>query len=111
MKLKDYLNAIQGSLLTPDSDLETEINGGYVSDLLSDVMGNAEEGQMWITIMRHLNVIAVASLANVCAITFPKGYLPEEPVIKKAQQVGIPLISSKLNTFEVAGILYKNLHE
>ncbi|MDP8321985.1 MAG: hypothetical protein RAO94_06515, partial [Candidatus Stygibacter australis] len=90
-------------------NLDIEINGGYVSDLLSDVMGNAREGQVWITIMRHLNVIAVASLTNMSAITFSKGYLPDDTVIAKADMEGIPLISSKLDTFNIAGILYKNL--
>jgi len=109
MKLKDFMLAIDGHLLTKDTDLDIEIKGGYVSDLLSDVMGSAQEGQVWITIMRHLNVIAVASLTNVVAITFSKSYLPEEPVIQKADQVGITLISSKLNTFEIAGILYQHI--
>ena len=109
MKLKDFLEAINGKLLTKTENLDIEINGGYVSDLLSDVMGNAKEGQVWITIMRHLNVIAVASLTNMSAITFSKGYLPDDAVIAKADQEGIPLISSNLNTFEIAGILYKNL--
>jgi len=109
MKLRDFLEAINGKLLTKTDDLDIEINGGYVSDLLSDVMGNAKEGQVWITIMRHLNVIAVASLTNMTAITFSKGYMPDEAVITKADQEGIPLISSNLNTFDIAGILYKNL--
>jgi len=43
------------------------------------------------------------------AITFSKGYMPDEAVITKADQEGIPLISSNLNTFDIAGILYKNL--
>ncbi len=110
MKLRDYLVAINGKLLTESSDLDTQITGGYASDLLSDVMGSAKEGEMWITIMRHLNVIAVASLTNIAAITFSKGFLPEEPVIQKATQVGVPLISTNLNTFQIAGILYQYLN-
>ncbi len=109
MKLKDFMDAINGHLLTKDFDQDIDISGGYVSDLLSDVMAGAQEGQVWITIMRHLNVIAVANLTNVAAIIFSKGYLPEEPVIQKADQVGITLISSNLNTFEIAGILYQHL--
>ena len=111
MNLQEFVVTIQGKVLTKDVDLSQTIKGGYVSDLLSDVMGNAQEGQVWITIMRHLNVVAVASLANVAAITFPKGYLPEDVVIQKAQQVGIPLISTELETFEVSGILYRELNK
>jgi predicted transcriptional regulator len=109
MKLKEFLEIIEGKLLTKENIMDIEINGGYVSDLLSDVMGNAQEGQVWITIMRHLNVVAVASLTNVPAITFSKGYMPDAAVIAKADQEGITLISSNLNTFDIAGILYKHL--
>ncbi|HCX72101.1 MAG TPA: hypothetical protein DHM37_00095 [Candidatus Cloacimonas sp.] len=108
--LKDFLEKIDGKVLTTEVDIsQTEIKDGYVSDLLSDVMGNAEEGQVWITIMRHLNVVAVASLANLSAVVFAKSYQPEDAVIKKANQEGICLISTPLPTFQVAGILYEML--
>ena len=42
--------------------LSTAIAGGYTSDLLSDVMGHADAGYLWITLQAHKNVIAIASL-------------------------------------------------
>lgn len=108
--LSDLLKQVEGELLTDqDSDISLEINGGYVSDLLSDVMGNAREGDIWITIMKHLNVIAVASLANLSAIIFSRGITPEPAVIEKAAQENICLIKSSLSTFEIAGRLHKLL--
>ncbi|MDY6915645.1 MAG: DRTGG domain-containing protein [Candidatus Cloacimonadota bacterium] len=108
--LKDFLKKIDGQILTQKVDISnTKIKDGYVSDLLSDVMGNAKEGQVWITIMRHLNVVAVASLANLSAVVFAKNYKPEKAVIDKANEEGICLISTSLPTFEVTGILYEML--
>jgi len=111
IKLSDYVTAINGINCTPSLALEgVEINGAYVCDMLSDVMASAKSGQVWITIMKHLNVIAVASMTGIPAIIFAKGNEPEPLIIEKAIEEGILLISSKLPTFELAGILYKLLY-
>lgn len=110
VKLNKIINEIDGKIISEEIDIENiEVTGAYVSDLLSDVMGNAREGQVWITIMKHLNVIAVASLAGMPAVIFSKNIKVDPHVIKKAQQEDIVLVSSPLPTFEVTGIIYNLL--
>ncbi|NLN84692.1 MAG: hypothetical protein GX135_01140 [Candidatus Cloacimonetes bacterium] len=107
INLAEYMAAVQGTNHTPKVDPEKiEISGGYVCDMLSDVMGSAREGQAWITIMKHLNTVAVAALTGIPAIVFSKGNVPEENVVEKATSEGICLISSELDSFSLAGILY-----
>ncbi|HOZ00651.1 MAG TPA: hypothetical protein PLG20_02460 [Candidatus Syntrophosphaera sp.] len=111
IKLTKFLKEIAGTNHTPELDpSEIEITGGYVCDMLSDVMGSARPGQIWITIMKHLNTVAVASMTGVPAILFAKGNIPEDAVIAKATAEGICLVSSELDTFSLAGILYKLLN-
>lgn len=110
IKVAELLAAIDGEIVTENNPEELEITGGYVSDLLSDVMGNAREGDLWITIMRHLNVVAVASLTGVAAIVFAKGIIPAEAVIAKANDEGICMITSNKETFDTSGIVYALLH-
>jgi len=110
IKLSDYLAAINGTNHTPALDPgQIEIQGAYVSDMLSDVMGSAKPDEVWITIMKHLNVIAVASMTGIPAIIFAKGNTPDAAVCDKALEESICLISSRLSTFELSGILYKLL--
>lgn len=107
VSLTKYIEKIGGENLTNSIDTDgIELTGGYVSDLLSDVMGSAQDNQLWITIMKHLNVIAVASLANIPCICFAKGVRPDEPIIQKANEEGICLITSDKTTYELAGMLY-----
>ena len=107
LHLKSLITEIDGEVLTPQVDIENiVVSDGYVADLLSDVMGNAKDNQVWITIMKHLNSIAVASLANIPCIIYPKGIKPEPEVIDRATEEGICLISSSLPTFDIAGRLY-----
>jgi hypothetical protein len=111
-RLSLFLDKISGSNMTPSIDISNvEIDGGYVSDLLSDVMGSAQPKQVWITIMKHLNVIAVASMTGIPCIVFAKDSKPDEVVIKKAIEEGICLFCSDMPVFELAGILYLLLHQ
>jgi len=91
--------------------MEKEITGGYVSDLLSDVMGNAVEGEVWVTLQTHNNVSAVASLKELSAIIIVKGLIPEENTKKHCEEEKIPLLGTSLETFEIAGKLYKLLQK
>lgn len=111
MKLNKFVEMIDAEILTNSNNPEEiDINGGCVSDLLSDVMGSAQEGQLWITIMRHLNTVAVASMIGLPAIIFAKNIKPDEQVVNKANQEGICLLSSQLTTFQIAGKLYQALY-
>ena len=84
---------------------EREINGVYIGDLLSWVMGRAESGNAWITIMSNINIIAVASLADVSCILLAEGVTLEESVRQTAEQKGINVYSSERTAYELAACL------
>lgn len=107
VNLNDYMKVISGVNHTPALDPTTvDLEGAYVCDMLSDVMGSAKPKQAWITIMKHLNVIAVASMTGIPVIVFAKGNQPDAAVIDKATEESIVLVSSPLSTYELAGELY-----
>jgi serine kinase of HPr protein (carbohydrate metabolism regulator) len=89
--------------------LDKEITGGYVSDLLSDVMGNAQEGQIWLTLQNHMNVLAICSLKDLSGVVLVKGIKPSEELVAKAGQEGIALLGSNEQTFEISGKIYQLL--
>ncbi len=111
MELKKILDTINGKVLTEEIYQNLEISGAYSSDLLSDVMGNSHRGEIWITIMRHLNVIAVASLSEMPVILFSKNFIPDSKVIEKAVSENIILITSPYPTFELCGKIYNLFHK
>lgn len=110
VSLKDYLEKVQAEILTPEIDItQVTVTNGYVSDMLSDVMGTAKEGQVWITIMRHMNTVAVASMTNIPCVLFAKGLKPDAAVIGRANQEEVCLAVSDKQVFDLAGILYQML--
>nr|WP_321409832.1 DRTGG domain-containing protein [uncultured Carboxylicivirga sp.] len=110
MKVTDIIEKLNLKVIAGAEGLQNEVTGGYTSDLLSDVMGNADEGQVWITLQTHRNVMAVASLKEVAAVIIVKGLEAEESTISQSNDEGIPLLSSDLETFELSGQLYQLLH-
>jgi predicted transcriptional regulator len=110
MKVNDLRDMLSLQVLTEGVSLDAEVLGGYVSDLLSDVMANAKEGDIWITLQTHLNIVAIASLKGITGIIIVNGRRPDEETLKKASEEGIPIMSTKESAFEVAGKLYKALN-
>jgi len=81
---------------------EREPNGAYIGDLLSWVMGKADSGNVWITIMSNINVIAVATLADVSCIVLAEGVTLDADVISAAEAKGVNVLSSPLSAYSVA---------
>ena len=84
------------------SDSAREIEGAYIGDLLSWVMGRAKQNDAWITIMSNINIIAVASLADTACIILAEGVVPEQNVIDTANAKGINLLTTELTAYELA---------
>lgn len=85
---------------------DQEIATGYTSDLLSDVMANAEEGAVLITIQAHKNAVAVASLAGCPAIVICNDRPIPEDMVDSARQEEIALYSTGHNQYRISGELY-----
>ena len=86
-------------LCVPDPDREVE--GGYIGDLLSWVMGNAQSGDAWITIMSNDNVVAVAVLTDVACVILSEGVTLDERLRDLAEKKDINVFSTELSSFTV----------
>ena len=84
---------------------EKEIDGVYIGDLLSWVMGKAESGNVWITIMSNLNVVAVATLADVSARLLCEGVLLDADVLALAESRGVNVLSTPLSAYEASKLI------
>lgn len=96
--LKEKLGA---SELTKMGGDDRPVLTGYVCDLLSWVMAKGSEGMAWITVQTHLNVIAVACLHEFACVIIPEGIAVPEETIAKAEDEGIPVLSSEKTAYEI----------
>lgn len=90
-----------------DGALSSEVGGGYCGDLLSWVMGRANPGDAWITIMSNPNVAAVAHLSGAACVVLAEGVAPDDGLLTRAASEDIPLLASDKSAFELCGKLYQ----
>ena len=88
---------------------EKEISGCYIGDLLSWVMGRAQAGQVWLTVMSNTNVAAVASMADVSAVVLCEGAEAEEGLLDRARKLDLPIFASDAPIYEIACRTYDAL--
>ena len=109
MKVSEIASKLGLQVVSGREGLENEVISGYVSDLLSDVMGNAEQGMVWITLQTHKNTIAVASLKELAAIIVIGGNKPNDDAIAQSDIEHIPVMITNQSCFDVSGKLYQIL--
>ena len=107
------LDAVAGRLgltdLTPELAQSNipDVSRGHASDLLSDVLANAPQGSVLVTIQVHMNVIAVALNAGLAGVIFAWARRPDGAVRQKAVEQGMRLYGSDESSFEIVGKLYE----
>lgn len=107
MKVKDIMEALSLKLLTEDAVLDAEITDGYASDLLSNVMGQAQPGMVWVTMQGHQNVAAVAALIGLSAVIVAGDAAVSEDTLNKAALNEVVIFSTSMPAYEVIGRLYE----
>ena len=106
MKVKNLVQELDLKIIV-EGDLEREVSGGYICDLLSNVMARAKAGDFWFTVQGHQNIIAVSLLTDVAGIIVVEDFEIEQDTIKKAEAKAINLFQSSLSAYELAGKLYQ----
>ncbi len=111
MKVSQIIKELNLIVFSGNGGLEKEVSGGYVSDLLSDVMGNASENEIWITLQTHKNVMAVASLKDLAAVILVKGLRPDKDTLDESNNEDLPILGTSLTAFEISGKLYNLINK
>ena len=109
MQLETVVKELQLHRLTAQKTEGANVTGGYTSDLLSDVMANSHEGNLWITLQIHQNTIAVAKLKELAGIILVNDRRPDKETQLKAEEEGIPLLLTKDSAFTISGKLFSLL--
>ena len=88
---------------------ENQVAGAYACDLLSWVIGRANENDALVTVMTNMNVIAVAVMADLSCVILTEGVSLDENAKKKAMENNIPVLSSNMPTYETCAMLHSIL--
>lgn len=107
MQVKEIVEKLNFKLITEEGEISKEIKGLYCCDLLSWVMSHAKQGDAWITVQTHMNIVAVASLLELSCIIVPENIEVEEDTIEKANEENIPILVTDLSSYEIFCKMYE----
>lgn len=107
MQLDKIIQSLNLQVLTEPKDFSAiAVESGYCSDLLSCVMTGAEPNGVWITLMAHGNIVAVAALLDLAAIIITEDAQPDPDTIEKANEKGVILLATPAPNFTTVGQLW-----
>ncbi len=106
MTLRDIKDTLALTSYCGDEKFDQEVTGAYVGDLLSDVMAHGKEGNLWLTIQVHVNIVGVAALKDLTAIVLVNGREPAADTLQKANAERLPILSSRMSAYELSGRLF-----
>lgn len=106
MTLSDLAASLELKVFTSGVPLDKPVLGGYASDLLSDVIGHSRQGDLWLTMQIHPNIVAVAVLKDLAGIVLVNGREPDAGTLEQAIRQKVPLLGAGAGMFDLAGRLY-----
>lgn len=108
MEMQRLVDEFGFKLITENSSLENrEVSGLHCCDLLSWVMANAKEGEAWITVQTHSNIVAVASLLDLSCLIIPSSIEIDEATLDKAIDQDIPVFSASEDAYGIFSKFYE----
>ncbi|MEE0732457.1 MAG: DRTGG domain-containing protein [Acutalibacteraceae bacterium] len=100
--MRDLAERLQLKILAGEDATDRDVQGCYTGDLLSWVMGRAQEGDAWLTVMGNINAIAVATLADTACIILTENAPLDEAARQKAQQQQVAVLQTEENSYHTA---------
>ena len=110
MEIGLIASTLELKLVSGADKTNNNATGGYTGDLLSDVMANAREGDIWITRQIHQNIVAVATLKDLAAIVLVNSCEPARDTLEKATKENVIIMVSSLPAFELSGRIFNLLN-
>jgi len=103
MLVRDFAEMMGFTVATQEmAENDFQLEGCYIGDLLSNVMGNAKTGQVWLTVMTNVNVVAVAQLLDLSGIVLLEGNRFDGDALQRASLEGIPVFMTPDNAYDTA---------
>ncbi|MGA9111007.1 MAG: DRTGG domain-containing protein [Smithella sp.] len=106
MKLRDVINILDAEVVAGEDNLDMEIKTACAADLMSDVLAFVKAGSLLLSGLTNPQVIQTANILDIPAIVLVRNKKPSTETIALANQLKIPLLTTKYLLFESAGRLY-----
>ena len=108
MTLREIADLLDARVLVGENHLDIEVQTAFAADLMSDVLAFAKPGSIMITGLTNPQIVRIASIVDNSAILLVRGKIPPEDTLHLAEELEIPVLSTRYILFETSGRLYAN---
>ena len=108
MTLRNVKEILDAEVLVGLDQMDKDIKTAFSADLMSDVLAFAKPDSLLLTGLTNPQVVRTADILDISAIIVVRGKRPSEETIKLAEQLKIPILSTRYILFETSGRLHKN---
>jgi len=104
--LNDVKEILEADVLVGHDQLGKPVKTAFAADLMSDVLAFAKPDSMLLTGLTNPQVVRTADILDITAIIMVRGKKPTEETVKLAEELKIPILSTKYILFETSGRLH-----
>jgi len=108
MRIKEVIDLIEGKLVCGESMINHELERGFASDLMSDVLTLDSDNVLLITGLANLQAIRTAEMSDISCVVFARRKKVNKEMIELAKECNIVLIQCAGSVFKTAGKLYQS---
>jgi len=106
MTLEAVSRILDCQVITGDERLDEEVETGCGADLMSDVLAFVKPNGLLLTGLTNVQSVRTAHIAEVRAIVYVRGKLPDREAVELAKEKGIVLLATSHLLYESCGRLY-----
>ena len=107
MRLKDILEILDGQVICGNDRLNDEVEAGFASDLLSDVLTLQATNLVLLTGLANLQTIRTAEMADISYIVLVRKKKATPDIIELARENNQVIIECPYSMFKSSGLLFK----
>lgn len=106
MRLKEVKEILDAEVIVGNDQLDMEVKTAFGADLMSDVLAFAKPGSLLLTGLTNPQIIRTSDVLDIAAIILVRGKRPLLETVRLAEELRIPLLTTKYILFETVGRLY-----
>lgn len=107
MTLQDVKDILDAEVYVGQDQMQKEVKTAFGADLMSDVLAFAKTGSILLTGLTNPQIVRTSNILDIAAIVIVRGKKPLAETIKLAEELRIPILSTRYILFETAGRLYQ----
>lgn len=106
MNIEEIAEIIECDVVVGKRGFDHDFDRICAADLMSDVLAFSTPGSLLLTGLRNAQSVVTAHMAEVKAVIYVRGKMPDEAAVKLGEQKGIPLLTTRLSMYEACGRLF-----